>query len=205
MMTSKQKNKENKNNKNLSDKKSGKFPIIIATMLILSVAALAYANAKTNIVKNSTENDKKTTAATEIKQENKKEESVEESVTNTEQNKSEDIKKTEKKAATGNNKGKKWVPPVYKNVEHPAIVYYVATVQGNGSSTERFSGSGSTQGEADNNAMNKFLQAQKDYIRKNKLPGCDGTYGQGRVIERQTVVEKEAWTEKVLVKEGYWK
>lgn len=99
---------------------------------------------------------------------------------------SSDKKKTSKDSE---NKGKTWVPPVYKYVNHPAETRTVTV----------YSCKGGTY-----SSMEDLRDAQQKYIRRNHLPGCDGTFSNIRETTRTEVV-KEAWTEKVLVKEGYWK
>ena len=86
-------------------------------------------------------------------------------------------------------KGKTWVPPVYKYVNHPAETRTVTTYTCKGGT---FS------------SMEALREEQQKYIRRNHLPGCDGTFSNVRENTKTEVVKK-AWTEKVLVKEGYWK
>lgn len=86
-------------------------------------------------------------------------------------------------------KGKTWVPPVYKYVNHPAETRTVTTYTCKGGTFT---------------SMEALREEQQKYIRRNHLPGCDGTFSNVRENTKTEVVKK-AWTEKVLVKEGYWK
>ena len=95
----------------------------------------------------------------------------------------------EKSSTNSESKGKTWVPPVYKYVNHPAETRTVTTYSCKGGT---FS------------SMEALRDAQQKYIRRNHLPGCDGTFSNIQETTRTEVV-KPAWTEKVLVKEGYWK
>lgn len=99
------------------------------------------------------------------------------------------IANKEKTTKNSDNKGKTWVPPVYKYVNHPAVTRSVTTYSCKGGSFT---------------SMDALRSAQQNYIRKNHLPGWDGTFSNIQSNVRTEVV-KEAWTEKVLVKEGYWK
>ena len=104
-----------------------------------------------------------------------------------------DDKKTsdEKKKVvkSSERKGKTWIPPVYKYVNHPAETRTVTTYSCKGGTFT---------------SMDALRSAQQKYIRSNHLPGWDGTFSNIQTNVKTEIV-KEAWTEQVLVKEGYWK
>lgn len=95
----------------------------------------------------------------------------------------------EKSSKSSEKKGKTWVPPVYRYVNHPAETRTVTTYSCKGGTFT---------------SMEALRDAQQKYIRRNHLPGCDGTFSNIQETTRTEVV-KEAWTEKILVSEGYWK
>ena len=95
----------------------------------------------------------------------------------------------EKSSKSSEKKGKTWVPPVYRYVNHPAETRTVTTYSCKGGTFT---------------SMEALRDAQQKYIRRNHLPGCDGTFSNIQETTRTEVV-KEAWREKILVSEGYWK
>lgn len=82
---------------------------------------------------------------------------------------------------------KVWVEPVYKYVDHPAETRTRKVLVGVTC------------------ACGAFFNSTGEWQAHRPVP-CDGnhTYYESH-YENQTVVVKDAWTEKVLVKEGYWK
>ena len=216
--------KENSNHvadKNMNSRRIKKlpFPIILCIVIILATALIYYAVATTDggadnsrgfsFRKATThQSDKAKVSAKHSTSSDDKQESASESSTNTSSeqtnsdNKSDlaakkkalDEKKKaaaakEKSSKSSEKKGKTWVPPVYRYVNHPAETRTVTTYSCKGGT---FS------------SMEALRDAQQKYIRRNHLPGCDGTFSNIQETTRTEVV-KEAWTEKILVSEGYWK
>lgn len=207
--------------KNMNSRRIKKlpFPIILCIVIILSSALIYFAVATTDggadnsrgfsFRKATTHHsDKAKVSAKHSTSSDDKQESASESSTNasSEQansdNKSDlaakkkalDEKKKaaadkEKSSKSSEKKGKTWVPPVYRYVHHPAETRTVTTYSCKGGTFT---------------SMEALRGAQQKYIRRNHLPGCDGTFSNIQETTRTEVV-KEAWTEKILVSEGYWK
>ena len=195
------------------------FPIILSIVIILATALIYFAVATTDggadnsrgfsFRKATTHQSKKAKAsAKHSKSGDDKQESASDSSTtvSSEQTKSDnksdlaakkkalDEKKKaaaakEKSSNSSEKKGKTWVPPVYRYVNHPAETRTVTTYSCKGGTFT---------------SMEALRDAQQKYIRRNHLPGCDGTFSNIQETTRTEVI-KEAWTEKILVKEGYWK
>lgn len=194
------------------------FPIILCIVIILATALIYFAVATTDggadnsrgfsFRKSTTQQSNKSKdAAKNSKSEDDKQEAASDSTAAapSEQAKSDnkndlakkkalDEKKKaalakEKSSKSSDSKGKTWVPPVYRYVNHPAETRTITTYSCKGGT---FS------------SMEALREAQKNYIWRNRLPGCDGTFSNIQENTRTEVV-KEAWTEKILVKEGYWK
>lgn len=184
-------------NEKSTKKKFSKFQIIVAVLLVVSVGTIVYASINTKNVKEKTKNSAAITEDmvkdADSKDKSDKDKEADKSVTENKDKKSDNMKtaeKTEKNKSKDSKKGKTWVPPVYKTVEHPAVThtvhYYVTRRAGKFYS------------------MEALRAAQAAYLEREQLNTCDGTY---TIISEgdETVVDKAAWTEKVLVKEGYWK
>lgn len=216
--------KENSNHvadKNMNSRRIKKlpFPIILCIVIILASALIYYAVATTDggadnsrgfsLRKATThQSDKAKVSAKHSTSSDDKQKSASESSTNTSSEQTNSDNKSDlaakkkaldekKKAAadkaksskSSDSKGKTWVPPVYRYVNHPAETRTVTVYSCKGGT---FS------------SMEDLRDAQQKYIRRNHLPGCDGTFSNIKETTRTEVV-KEAWTEKILVSEGYWK
>ena len=205
-------------NMNIHRIKKLPFPIILCIAIILATSLIYFAVATTDggadnsrglsFRKSTTQQSNKSKdAAKNSKSKDDKQEVASDSTvaTPSEQNKSDnknDLAKKKaldekKKAAadkaksskSSDSKGKTWVPPVYRYVNHPAETRTVTIYSCKGGT---FS------------SMEALRDAQQKYIRRNHLPGCDGTFSNIQETTRTEVV-KAAWTEKILVSEGYWK
>ena len=216
--------KENSNHvadKNMNSRRIKKlpFPIILCIVIILASALIYYAVATTDGGADNSrgfslrkaithQSDKAKVSAKHSTSSDDKQESASESSTNTSSEQTNSDNKSDlaakkkaldenKKAAadkaksskSSDSKGKTWVPPVYRYVNHPAETRTVTVYSCKGGT---FS------------SMESLRDAQQKYIRRNHLPGCDGTFSNIKETTRTEVV-KEAWTEKILVSEGYWK
>ena len=216
--------KENSNHvadKNMNSRRIKKlpFPIILCIVIILASALIYFAVATTDggadnsrgfsFRKATThQSDKAKVSAKHSTSSDDKQESASESSTNTSSEQTNSDNKSDlaaKKKALDENKkvaadkaksskssekkGKTWVPPVYRYVNHPAETRTVTVYSCKGGT---FS------------SMESLRDAQQKYIRRNHLPGCDGTFSNIQETTRTEVV-KAAWTEKILVSEGYWK
>ena len=216
--------KENSNHvadKNMNSRRIKKlpFPIILCIVIILASALIYFAVATTDggadnsrgfsFRKATThQSDKVKVSAKHSTSSDDKQESASESSTNTSSEQTNSDNKSDlaakkkaldekKKAAadkaksskSSEKKGKTWVPPVYRYVNHPAETRTVTAYSCKGGT---FS------------SMEALRDAQQKYIRRNHLPGCDGTFSNIKETTRTEVV-KAAWTEKILVSEGYWK
>lgn len=216
--------KENSNHvadKNMNSRRIKKlpFPIILCIVIILASALIYFAVATTDggadnsrgfsFRKATThQSDKAKVSAKHSISSDDKQESASESSTNTSSEQTNSDNKSDlaaKKKALDENKkvaadkaksskssekkGKTWVPPVYRYVNHPAETRTVTVYSCKGGT---FS------------SMESLRDAQQKYIRRNHLPGCDGTFSNIKETTRTEVV-KAAWTEKILVSEGYWK
>lgn len=205
--------------KNMNSRRIKKlpFPIILCIVIILASALIYFAVATTDggadnsrgfsFRKATTHQsdkakaDKAKVSAKHSISSDDKQESASESSTNTSSEQANSDNKSdlaakkkaaadkEKSSKSSEKKGKTWVPPVYRYVHHPAETRTVTTYSCKGGT---FS------------SMEALRGAQQKYIRRNHLPGCDGTFSNIQETTRTEVV-KEAWTEKILVSEGYWK
>jgi len=97
------------------------------------------------------------------------------------------VKKNQTESNSSGNSGKTWVEPVYKTVKHPAQTHQEEYVDYYTCQCGRtFSNTAEWQNHRPNPCNGKHTFAKPHWVTK-------------------TVVDKPAWTEKVLVKEGYWK
>lgn len=93
---------------------------------------------------------------------------------------------------TSGSDNRVWVEPVYETIEHPAVTKERKTVKGvTCMCGEYFS--------------NEDKKATAKWQAHRPQP-CDGKHvNYSNVYEIVTVIVEPAWTETVLVKEGYWK
>ncbi len=103
--------------------------------------------------------------------------------------------KAKKKTSSGKTekeKEKKWVDPVYKTVDHPEEGHYETV-------TEWYCLCGKYVGSKEG-----WKKHREDFIASNGGV-CNGEHVRPDPKEKQVwVVDKEAWSEKVLVSEGHW-
>ncbi|HHW95299.1 MAG TPA: hypothetical protein GX736_05185 [Mogibacterium sp.] len=175
-----------------------RIAFIIAVLLIVFSIALIACNKKTE--ENTSDNE---ITQTEVSDKTDSEPDKKENPSNVEvkdeeiiaSNESTASKKPEKKDPS--KKGKTWVPPVYKTVHHKEeghyetkLLYVICTP---GKCGKRFSTEAA------------WYKHWQDYMASNGGV-CDHMHDNPRKVTEQVyVVDKPAYTEKVLVKKGYWK
>lgn len=180
----------------MKNKVKKKIALLISALLLFgsfTMIGCSKEDAKTSDTKSNTEvtdkkdsNSDKNDKGSKVENEDENGESVDDSSSD-----SKDSKKGKKNDPSKN--GKTWVPAVYKTVHHKEEGHYESTTSFRCKCGQLFP------------SKDAWYRHWKAYMADNGGV-CDRTHDNGRfVTQEHYVVDRAAYTEKVLVKKGYWK